>query len=51
MKKIKLKERTLSALEKVLTGDKLPRQRLAIAPYQCGPKLVQFFREFGSDDV
>ncbi len=51
MKKIKLKERTLSALEKVLTGDKLPHQDVAVAPYQSGPKLVQFFREFGSDDT
>lgn len=51
MQKIKLKERTLSALEKVLTGDKLPQKDHALAPYQSGPKLVQFFREFGSDDV
>jgi hypothetical protein len=42
---IELSERTLKALSKVITGDG------GISPYRSGPQLVDFFNEFGADDV
>jgi len=42
---MRISERTISALAKVITGDG------GISPYRSGPKLVKFFNELGANDV
>ncbi len=42
---MRISERTISALAKVITGDS------GISPYRSGPKLVKFFNELGANDV
>jgi len=42
---MKLSERTISVLAKIITGDE------DISPYRSGPKLVNFFNTLGSNDV
>jgi hypothetical protein len=42
---MKISERTISAVAKVVTGDS------RISPYRSGPVLVRFFNEFGANDV
>ncbi|HYA35277.1 MAG TPA: abortive infection family protein [Candidatus Binataceae bacterium] len=42
---MKLSERTIAAIAKVVTGDS------AISPYRSGPVLVRLFNEFGANDV
>jgi hypothetical protein len=44
-------QRTLSALQRVITGDQIDPEKKPIAPYQSGPKLVGFFNEFGANDT
>ncbi len=45
MATMKISERTVSALAKIVTGDS------QISPYKSGPALVKLFREFGANDV
>lgn len=45
-----LSERSIRALEKVLTGDPVNGDE-SIAPYRSGPNLVDFFVELGENDV
>jgi hypothetical protein len=47
----KLSQRTITALQRVITGDKVDSDVPALAPYQSGPKLVAFFNEHGFNDV
>jgi hypothetical protein len=42
---MKISERTISALAKIVTGDS------QISPYKSGPVLVRLFNEFGANDV
>jgi len=42
---MKISERTISALARVVTGDS------RFSPYNSGPDLVRFFNEIGSNDV
>ena len=42
---LKISERTISALGKIVTGDS------DISPYRSGPKLVSLFNELGRNDV
>lgn len=46
----KLSKRSISAVQKGLTGDNIDRDCAAIAPYMSGPKLVGFFQDFGFND-
>ena len=46
----KLSKRTISALQRVITGDKLDTNAGPLAPYLSGPKLVDFFNEYGFND-
>ena len=41
---MKIKERTIKFLGKTLCGDN------SLLPYKSGPKLVEFFIDFGADD-
>tara|TARA_R110002072_G_scaffold30353_3_gene94848 strand:- start:1698 stop:2579 length:882 start_codon:yes stop_codon:yes gene_type:complete len=45
-----LSERSVRALEKVLTGDPVSGEE-SIAPYRSGPNLVDFFVDLGENDV
>ncbi|MGB2987254.1 MAG: abortive infection family protein [Phycisphaerae bacterium] len=42
---MKISERSISALAKIVTGDS------QISPYKSGPTLVRLFNEFGANDV
>jgi len=42
---MKISERTIAALAKIVTGDS------QISPYRSGPALVHLFNEFGANDV
>lgn len=42
---MKISERSVSALAKIVTGDS------QISPYKSGPALVRLFNEFGANDV
>lgn len=42
---MKISERSISALAKIVTGDS------QISPYKSGPVLVQLFNEYGANDV
>jgi hypothetical protein len=42
---MKISDKTISALAKIITGDS------GISPYKSGPKLVDFFNDIGADDV
>lgn len=42
---MKISERTVAALAKIVTGDS------KISPYRSGPVLVRLFNEFGANDV
>lgn len=42
---MKISERSISALAKIVTGDS------QISPYRSGPVLVRLFNEFGANDV
>lgn len=44
-KYLKISERTIKALGKIVTGDE------RISPYRSGPYLVTLFNELGSNDV
>jgi len=50
MKGPRLSQRTLSALQRVITGDPIEPEKKPLAPYLSGPKLVAFFNEFGGND-
>lgn len=45
-----LSKRTLTAVQKVITGEKVSPERDPIAPYRSGPQLVRFFNDFGFAD-
>ncbi|NUP96214.1 MAG: abortive infection family protein [Planctomycetaceae bacterium] len=45
-----LSKRVLSAIQKLVTGDKLTPNGTPIAPYRSGPQLVEFFNELGFND-
>lgn len=45
-----LSKRTLTAIQKVITGDDIQSLGMRIAPYRSGPQLVKFFNEFGFND-
>jgi Abortive infection C-terminus len=47
---MKVAERTIRAIQKIITGDHTNDNR-CVGPYQSGPSLVQFFNEFGFNDV
>jgi hypothetical protein len=40
---MKISERTIKRLGQIITGDK------SLSPYRSGPKLIEFFNEFGMD--
>lgn len=42
---MKLSERTISAIGKIVTGDE------GLSRYRSGPQLVRFFNDFGANDV
>jgi hypothetical protein len=42
---MKISERTIAALAKVVTGDS------RVSPYRSGPLLVRLFNEFGANDA
>ena len=42
---MRISERSISALAKIVTGDS------QISPYKSGPVLVRLFNEFGAKDV
>ena len=46
-----LSERTISAVEKIITGDEIRRGGKRLAPYRSGPEIIRFFNEFGFNDV
>ncbi len=45
-----LSKRTLTAVQKLITGDEIPSLSARIAPYRSGPELVEFFNELGFND-
>lgn len=45
-----LSKRALTAVQKIITGDKVPSNGDPIAPYRKGPQLVEFFNELGFSD-
>src|SRR6187402_1659318 len=45
-----LSKRTLTAVQKLITGDEIQSLGARIAPYRSGPQLVEFFNEFGFND-
>ena len=46
----RLSKRTLTAIQKVITGDEVPNLSAPVAPYRSGPQLVTFFNESGFND-
>jgi hypothetical protein len=48
---MQISARTITALQKVLTGDPLDHGGRAVAPYRKCPDLMRFFHEFGFNDV
>lgn len=48
--KVTLSARTISALQKLITGDGIKNDAPALAPYRGGPALVKFFNEFSGND-
>lgn len=48
---MKISEHAITALQKVITGDPLGYGKEAIAPYRSGRELVNFFNQFGANDV
>jgi len=47
---MKVAERTIRAIQKIITGD-ATNDSSRLGPYQSGPALVEFFNEFGFDEV
>lgn len=41
---------SITALQKVITGDTIKKEAPGVAPYRSGPQLVTFFYEFGGND-
>jgi hypothetical protein len=48
--KLKLSARSITALQKLITGDNIKNDMPALAPYRGGPTLVNFFNEFSGND-
>ena len=46
----RLSKRTLTAIQKVITGDEVPTLGARVGPYRSGPQLVEFFNELGFND-
>lgn len=44
-------EKTIEAIQKVITGDWVSVHKPAVAPYRTGPEILRFFNEFGFNDV
>lgn len=47
---MEVSEQTITALQKVITGDPLDHSDEAVAPYRKGSELVDFFNQFGVED-
>jgi hypothetical protein len=50
MKPPQISERTISAIQLVITGNETRSGGVPLAPYRSGPELFQFFNEFGFND-
>jgi hypothetical protein len=50
MKLIKVESPTISALQKLVTGDNVDPTR-SLAPYRSGPELIDFFNQFGFEEI
>jgi hypothetical protein len=48
--KVTLSARSITALQKLITGDDIKAGVSALAPYRGGPALVTFFNEFAGND-
>lgn len=48
--KVTLSARSILALEKLITGDRIKNDAEPLAPYRGGPALVQFFNVLGGND-
>jgi hypothetical protein len=48
--KVTLSARSITALQKLITGDDIEAGVPALAPYRGGPSLVNFFNEFAGND-
>jgi hypothetical protein len=46
-----ISERTILAIENVITGNQIRKNGKPIAPYRSGPEIIHFFNEFGFNDV
>lgn len=42
---------SITALQKIITGDAPKKDAPAVAPYRSGPELITFFYEFGGNDT
>ena len=49
MNNVKVVNKTIEALEKLITGDQVPSGR-SLAPYRKGPDLIDYFNQHGEDD-
>lgn len=47
---VKLAKRTISAIQRVLTGNEVEGVGKPLGPYRSGPTLVSFFNELGAND-
>lgn len=50
MRAVTVGKQTISALQKLITGDNVDSDR-ALAPYRSGPALVDFFNQFGFEEI
>jgi hypothetical protein len=48
--KLTLSARSISALQKLITGDPIKQDVPALTPYRSGPALITFFNEFAGND-
>jgi len=46
----RVSEETISAIEKIITGNGISANKQPVAPYKSGPDLVNFFNQFGFED-
>jgi len=47
----KLSPKTIAALQRVITGNKIDAETEPVAPYRSGPDLITFFSAFGFSDT
>ncbi len=50
MNPVKVSNQTIRAVQKLITGDPISNDK-SLAPYLSGPSLIEYFNEFGSDDI